>query len=91
MINTHLYKTDKELGSETKQNKWTEKKVLLWLNLLMFVTFFPQVTTMTKKLVEADRNFFHYKPPWGQVFDVVILLYLVKLDFNSSETCVDGK
>ena len=57
----------------------------------MFVTFFPQVTTMTKKLVGADRNFFHYKPPWGQVFDVVILLYLVKLDFNSSETCVDGK
>ena len=57
----------------------------------MFVTFFPQVTTMTKKLVEALRNFFHCKPPRGQVFDVVILLCLVKLDFNSSETRVDSK
>ena len=46
---------------------------------------------MTKKLVKADRNFFHCKLSWGQVFDVVILLCLVKLDFNSFETCVDGK
>ena len=46
---------------------------------------------MTKKLVKADRNSFHCKLPWGQVFDVVILLCLVKLDFNSFETCVDGK
>ena len=46
---------------------------------------------MTNKLVEAHRNFFRYKPPWGQVFDVVILLCLVKLDINSSETRIDGK
>ena len=57
----------------------------------MFVTFCPLVTTMTKKLVGALRNFFHCKPPRGQVFDVVNLLRLVKLDFNSSETRVDGK
>ena len=46
---------------------------------------------MTKKLVEAHPNLFHYKPPWGQVFEVVILLCLVKLDINSSETCVEGQ
>ena len=32
---------------------------------------------MTNKQAEAHPNFFHYKPPWGQVFDVVILLCLV--------------
>ena len=57
----------------------------------MFVTFCPQVITMTNKLVEAHRNFFRYKPLWGQVFDVVILLCLIKLDINSSETRVEGK
>ena len=56
----------------------------------MFVTFCPQVTTMTKKLIKAT-NLFHYKPPSGKNFDVCIFLCLVKLDFNSSETCVDGK
>ena len=90
VINAQAYKTHKELGSETKQVK-RKIKFLLWLNLLMFVTFCPQVITMTNKLVEAHPNFFHYKPPWGQVFDVVILLCLVKLDINSSETCVEGQ
>ena len=28
VTNTQAYETDKELGSETKQNKWTEKKIL---------------------------------------------------------------
>ena len=78
-------------SSEIKQNKTSKqkKKFLPWLNLLMFVTFCPQVTTMTKKLIKA-RNLFHYKPPSGQNFDVCIFLCLVKLDFNSSET-YDGK
>ena len=79
-------------SSEIKQNKTSKqkKKFLPWLNLSMFVTFCPQVTTMTKKLIKA-RNLFHCKPPSGKNFDVCIFLCLVKLDFNSSETCVDGK
>ena len=54
LINPQAYETDKELGrTKTKQNKTkrlNRKKFLLWLNLLMFVTSLPQVTSMTKKL-----------------------------------------
>ena len=32
-----------------------ENKFLLWLNLKMFMTFCPQVTTITKKLIKADK------------------------------------
>ena len=54
LINPQAYETDKELGrTKKKQNKTkrlNRKKFLLWLNLLMFVTSLPQVTSMTKKL-----------------------------------------
>ena len=53
LINPQAYETDKELGTtKTKQNKTIKqkKKFLLWLNLSMFVTSLPQVTSITKKL-----------------------------------------
>ena len=101
VTNVQAYENDEELEGakkiiiiksvEIKQNKTSKQKKKKskfqpWLSLSMFVTFCPQERNLLKR-----TNLFDYKPPSGQNFDVCIFLCLVKLDINSSKTCVDGK